>query len=504
MRIIVLVLPCLGCSFHTDKTQSVDEVGNARGAANRMQLKLEHVLLKAQDARSKLQLLRLVAMLLMDHPTSAAFIPSYPVLSSPAKGRSLKGSSPAVWMAAVLETRRKSPLTLRYRHNEKKLDRVLRRVCSHKHKWLGGAVAADGSIYGIPSHAESVIKIVPQTGSVSLLPRSSFLSCEPFKWLRGVVVPEDEGAIYGIPAAAGTVLRISPTDGKVSTVGSFPGAPWSWHGAQLAPDGMIYAIPSCAEQVLKVNPITKEVSMIGPKMEGRTKFYGGIVGDDGCVYGIPCRADGVLKIDPKTQEVSKLGNLDWGFVESWHGGAKSPINGNIYGFPANADSVLCIIPETGEVKKLRPDDTSAMQGKYKWLGGTVSRDGNIYCVPSDATKVLKIEPATNRVTTFGNVQGGIGNKWQGGVLGPPGDDKIYCIPSDADTVLVIDPTNDDALSYLGEGQIPKGIKDKWQGGFLVGDTIYAIPENADTLLKLHTPTQKIELVPLQDVLHFDE
>lgn len=483
MRIAVLVLPCLGCSLRTDKART----------------------LPAEDAHPQLQLLRLAATLLMDHPISAAFDRSLSVFGNAARG-SLRGSSPAVKMGTVLEKRRKSKLSLRYDHNPKKLDRVLGRVLSHKHKWLGGAVAADGSIYGIPSNAESVIKIVPQTGSISLLPRSTFLSSDSFKWLRGVVVPEDEGAIYGIPAAAGTVLRISPKDGKVSTIGSFPSAPWSWHGAQLAPDGMIYAIPSCAEQVLKVNPITKEVSMIGPKMEGRTKFYGGIVGDDGCVYGIPCRADGVLKIDPKTQEVSKLGKLDWGFVESWHGGAKSPINGNIYGFPANADSVLCIIPETGEVKKLRPDDASslkAMQGKYKWLGGTVARDGNIYCVPSDTNKVLKIEPATNRITTFGNVVGR-GNKWQGGVLGPPGDDKIYCIPSDAETVLVIDPTNGDALSYLGEGQIPKGIQDKWQGGFLVGDTIYAIPENADTLLKLHTPTQKIELVPLQDVLRFEE
>lgn len=54
------------------------------------------------------------------------------------------------------------------------------------------------------------------------------------------------------------------------------------------------------------------------------------------------------------------------------------------------------------------------------------------------------------------------NKWQGGVLGPPGDDKIYCIPSDADTVLVIDPVNGDKITFLGDGVIPKNTKDKWQ------------------------------------------
>jgi hypothetical protein len=48
--------------------------------------------------------------------------------------------------------------------------------------------------------------------------------------------------------------------------------------------------------------------------------------------------------------------------------------------------------------------------------------------------------------------------------------------------------------------IHTGVKDKWQGGFLVGDIIYAIPENADTLLKLYTKTQTLELIPLKDVL----
>ena len=111
---------------------------------------------------------------------------------------------------------------------------------------------------------------------------------------------------------------------------------------------------------------------------------------------------------------------------------------------------------TDEVVELKPTDGRALTGKYKWLGGSVCRAGNIYCVPSDTTEVLKIEPATNRITTFGNVPATI-NKWQGGVLGPPGDDKIYCIPSDADTVLVIDPLDGDALSFLGEGLIPTGM-----------------------------------------------
>ena len=36
-------------------------------------------------------------------------------------------------------------------------------------KWHGGALGVDGAIYGIPAHAERVLKIVPETGEVTLI-----------------------------------------------------------------------------------------------------------------------------------------------------------------------------------------------------------------------------------------------------------------------------------------------------------------------------------------------
>lgn len=127
-------------------------------------------------------------------------------------------------------------------------------VLNRKHKWLGGAVGADGCVYGIPSHAAGVIKIVPkshlnQPDEFSVISEGTPLGHAWFKWLRGVVVPADDDAIYGIPAAAGSILRIDTKKGTVSTHGEFQGAPWSWHGGVLAGDGNVYAIPSYAEQV---------------------------------------------------------------------------------------------------------------------------------------------------------------------------------------------------------------------------------------------------------------
>ena len=36
-------------------------------------------------------------------------------------------------------------------------------------KWHGGVVGADGAIYGIPAHAETVLKVVPATGEVKTI-----------------------------------------------------------------------------------------------------------------------------------------------------------------------------------------------------------------------------------------------------------------------------------------------------------------------------------------------
>lgn len=109
-----------------------------------------------------------------------------------------------------------------------------------------------------------MIKIVPSTNEITVLEGDS-LGDSWFKWLRGVVVPEDDNAIYGIPAAAGCVLRIDTRHGSVSTHGEFPGAPWSWHGAALGSDGKIYAIPSCAEQVWLGPTRSNDRSILGQR-----------------------------------------------------------------------------------------------------------------------------------------------------------------------------------------------------------------------------------------------
>jgi len=110
---------------------------------------------------------------------------------------------------------------------------------------------------------------------------------------------------YGLPCHADSVLRIDPRTEEVTTIPLPPdsaivkskggegeerilGVLWKYHGGTICPlDGCIYAIPQCATRVLQIDPKNDEVTYVGPRLEGRYKWYGGLVGCDGAIYGIP-------------------------------------------------------------------------------------------------------------------------------------------------------------------------------------------------------------------------
>ena len=72
-----------------------------------------------------------------------------------------------------------------------------------------------------------------------------------YKWVGGVLAPN--GCIYGIPLNSTTVLKIDPVAETVSTFGSLAGG-YKWIGGVLAPNGCIYGIPYSATTVLKIDP----------------------------------------------------------------------------------------------------------------------------------------------------------------------------------------------------------------------------------------------------------
>ena len=77
------------------------------------------------------------------------------------------------------------------------------------------------------------------------------------KWVGGVLAPN--GKIYGIPCNATTVLEIDPVTKTATTFGSLSSGTAKWDGGVLAPNGKIYGIPRNATTVLEIGPIYNSI-----------------------------------------------------------------------------------------------------------------------------------------------------------------------------------------------------------------------------------------------------
>ena len=380
----------------------------------------------------------------------------------------------------------------------------------HQFKWLRGIISG-GRLFGIPAWCGLGVL------SVDIEGWRMFRESNPGTRL----VDDDE--------ISNELISVIPLPDSAD--GAVPKR-WMWHGAAMNNNSTaIYCVPSNAERILKIDLLGKATSYIditpqaGVALEehamllGRTnKFYGGILGDDNAVYGMPYAAGSVLRVDCNTDRADLIGDFGWGEY-NFHGGVKA--GHCIYAFPAHSDHVLKINTkmacEGGDdwsrlsllpIERAPYDDDPV--SRYKWLGGSMGADGNIYGMPSDASSVLKIDVKNDRVTTFGRIESPRvnedgspyveKNKWQGGVLARDG--FVYAIPSDAQSVLRIDtrPLTEceqkvpsrERVSCVGE---LARTKDKFQGGFAVGDVIYAIPENADEVLRV-VPSEHAEEVTI--------
>jgi hypothetical protein len=160
------------------------------------------------------------------------------------------------------------------------------------------------------------------------------------KWVGGVLAPN--GCIYGIPFASTTILKIDTSDDSVSTFGNLPGGA-KWYGGVLAPNGCIYGIPYNSASVLKIDTSDDSVSTFG-NLPGGAKWFSGVLAPNGCIYGIPYNSASVLKIDTSDDSVSTFGNLAG--TNKWTGGVLAP-NGCIYGIPLASTTILKIDTSDG-------------------------------------------------------------------------------------------------------------------------------------------------------------
>ena len=156
------------------------------------------------------------------------------------------------------------------------------------------------------------------------------------KWVGGVLAPN--GKIYGIPYNSTSVLVIDPATNTTSTFGSLGSGIFKWFGGVLAPNGKIYGIPYRSTSVLVIDPATNTTSTFG-SLSGNDKWGGGVLAPNGKIYGIPVNSTSVLVIDPAANTTSTFGSLSG--ISKWFGGVLAP-NGKIYGIPLGSTSVLSI------------------------------------------------------------------------------------------------------------------------------------------------------------------
>ncbi|KAL7504022.1 hypothetical protein ACHAXN_001722 [Cyclotella atomus] len=368
---------------------------------------------------------------------------------------------------------------------------------SHQFKWLRGIIAND-TLFGIPAWFDGVLAV------------------DLAAWRRWRE-ENSECTIVTDESSSKEIIRILPLPtihGAEVGNDAVQSNRWKWHGAALNSNKTaIYCIPSNADRILKVDLISMSTSYLSipsltttAPLSLSNKWYGGILGDDNAIYGVPYAAGSVLRIDANFDTISLLG--EYGTNQyNWHGGILA--NGSLYAFPAHAEAVLKIDTAVGLNDGERLSTLPIQRAhydldgvaRYKWLGGSMGADGNVYGMPSDASSILRIDTTTNEVTTFGCVEATINdyssndsvpekNKWQGGVLAKDG--YIYAVPSNARGILRIDSRPELVTSIAAHdparvsviGNLPD-TKDKWQGGFLVGNgSIYGIPENCDKVLEV--------------------
>ena len=218
-------------------------------------------------------------------------------------------------------------------------------------KWIGGVLAPNGKIYGIPYSSTSVLIIDPVANTANTTAITGLGSGN--KWLGGVLAPN--GKIYGMPLDASSVLIIDPVTNtaNTTTITGLSGL-GKWNGGVLAPNGKIYGIPYSSPSVLIIDPVTNTADTTAiTGLSGDGKWRGGVLAPNGKIYGIPWNSESVLIIDPVTNTANTTAITGLSGSAKWSGGVLAP-NAKIYGMPRNASSVLIIDPVTTTAITLTP------------------------------------------------------------------------------------------------------------------------------------------------------
>ncbi len=168
--------------------------------------------------------------------------------------------------------------------------------------------------------------------------------------------------------------------------------------------------------------------------------------------------------------------------DKYLGGIESPCGNYVYGVPGTARQVLRVELATKKLDLVGP----SFPGPFKWLRGVPVPATEKYpagcCIalPCNSLSILKIIPDRNEVYSFGESDlrenCDVENGWfyHGGNFSPT-TGCIYAIPANANRVMKFNPYTDE-VHFVGP-DFGTG-KQKWYGGIEGSDgCIYGIPHN---------------------------
>ncbi len=261
-------------------------------------------------------------------------------------------------------------------------------------KWDSGTLAHDGCIYCIPSCSKHILKIHTSIDKVEVLVNVKMPKCGTvsgkYKWLSCAVA--SDGFIYAMPSHARKVLKFDVKRMTASTIGQDLGeGEAKYYGTVVDKNGMICGIPCHSDRIIKMDLAWHNhaaMYTIGKNTNGKAFCaHGGVLGNDGCIYSANDKGQ-VLKINTDSDNFEWIGaklNTEggWGWGDPVMGADDA-----IYWPPYTAKQVLKFSIES-QISSLIGENVGNLG--YKYWGGALASNGSIYATPFNATQTLRVD-----------------------------------------------------------------------------------------------------------------
>ena len=285
--------------------------------------------------------------------------------------------------------------------------------------------------------------------------------------IGGVLAPN--GYIYGIPNGNTNLLKINPLGGTSMSSVKIVAPITSFAGGVLV-GNYIYCMPYGSSKLLVINTASDALAQIAIT-SGICYCYGGVLAPNGNIYGMS-QSPGFpfLKIVPDGSGGATTSSLGTSLLKAW--GMVLALNGCIYSVPGGASAPVYVFNPASDT--VVATVTTGVTGY--WAGGVLAPNGQIYCAPqgSAATQYILVITPTGSGASASCTIGTItltsvsGMSWNGGALAPNG--LIYFAPMTGSAgPLVVDPVAGTAT------MLPYTVTSGFAGAVAHSTGIYGIP-----------------------------